>query len=139
VSGATLPVTLSTNQTVTLTVQFDPATSGSASGTLTIISTSTTNPTDIITLSGNGVSIAYQVNLAWNAPTSSSDPVASYNVYRAPSGTTSYQQVNTAAVIQTSYVDGNVQLGSTYDYIVESVDAQGNTSTPSNMASVNIP
>ena len=82
---------------------------------------------------------SYQVDLSWDAPTSSPDPVAGYNVYRAPSGSTTYQQLNTAVVTQTTYVDDNVQNGLTYDYIVESVDASGVTSSPSNMAAVPIP
>jgi fibronectin type 3 domain-containing protein len=65
--------------------------------------------------------------------------VAGYNVYRAPSGSTSYQQINPSLVTLTSYSDTSVQDGQTYDYIVESVDAEGNTSSPSNMASVPIP
>jgi len=141
VSGPTLPVTLSTNQTTTLTVQFDPTTAASDTGTLTIVSTSTINPTDVVTLTGTGVATAYQVNLSWDAPTSSPDPVAGYNVYRAPSGSTSYQQVNTSEIptSPSSWTDTNVQTGQTYDYIVESVDAEGNTSAPSNMASVTVP
>ena len=79
------------------------------------------------------------MNLSWDAPPSSSDPVAGYNVYRTPSGSTSYQQVNTAVLTQTAYSDTTVQAGQTYDYIVESVDAEGNSSAPSNMASVAIP
>ena len=77
--------------------------------------------------------------MTWDAPTSSSDPVAGYNVYRSPSGGTSYQELNTSAITQTSYVDTTVQDGQTYDYIVESVDASGVTSAPSNMASATIP
>ena len=139
VSGPTLPLTLSTNQTATLTVQFDPTTAASESGTLTIVSTSTTNPTDVVTLTGTGVATAYQVNLNWDAPTSSPDPVAGYNVYRTLSGGTSYQQINPSELTQASYEDTSVQTGQIYDYIVESVDAEGNTSAPSNMASVTIP
>jgi fibronectin type 3 domain-containing protein len=77
--------------------------------------------------------------LTWDAPTTSTDPVAGYNVYRSPSGATSYQELNTSAITQTSYVDTAVQAGQAYDYIVESVDASGVTSTPSNMASVTMP
>ena len=44
-----------------------------------------------------------------------------------------------SAITQTSYVDTTAQAGQTYDYIVESVDASGVTSAPSNMASANIP
>jgi fibronectin type 3 domain-containing protein len=65
--------------------------------------------------------------------------VVSYNVYRAPSGSTSYQQINPSTVTLTSYTDQNVEDGQTYDYIVESVDSSGVTSVPSNMASVAIP
>jgi predicted phage tail protein len=137
VSGATFPLTLTPNQTATLSVEFDPTAAGAVTGTLTITSNSSTNPTAAIPLSGTGETV--QVNLAWDAPTSSSDPVAGYNVYRAPSGGTSYQQLNAAAITQATYVDTTLQAGLTYDYIVESVDASGNTSTPSNMASVVLP
>jgi fibronectin type 3 domain-containing protein len=65
--------------------------------------------------------------------------VAGYNVYRSPSGSSSYVQINTAAVTQTTYVDAAVQNGQTYDYIVESVDPSGVESAPSNMAAVIVP
>jgi hypothetical protein len=140
VSGASFPLSLSPNQTATLSVQFDPTTAGAASGTLTVVSTSLTNPTDVISLSGTGESsTAYEVNLTWDAPSSSSDPVAGYNVYRAPSGSTAYQQINPAVVTQTAYTDTSVQAGQTYDYTVESVDASGVTSVASSMASVTTP
>jgi hypothetical protein len=139
VSGATFPLILNPNQTATLSVQFDPTTAGAASGTLTVVSTSSTNPTDIISATGTGVTL--QVDLSWDAPGSSPVPVTGYNVYRAPSGSTSYQQINVSTLSQTTltYADLSVQAGQTYDYIVESVDSSGVTSGPSNMASVNIP
>jgi hypothetical protein len=136
VSGATFPLTLNPNQSATLSVQFDPTTAGSASGTLTIVSTSSTNSTNVLSLSGTGSSM--QVNLTWSAPSSSPDPVAGYNVYRAPSGGTSYQQLNPQTLNQTAFADTTVQTGQTYNYIVESVDASGVTSAPSNMASINV-
>ena len=139
ISGASFPITLKTNQAATLSVQFDPTVAGTASGTLTIVSTSLTNPIAIIGLSGTGVGVAYEVNLSWNAPTTSPDPVAGYNVYRSPDGASMYQQVNTGVVTQTTYVDTGVEVGKTYDYIVESVDASGVTSSPSNVAVVPIP
>jgi hypothetical protein len=138
-SGATLPITLNPTQTATLSVEFNPTTAllGLVSGSLIITSNSSTNPTATIALSGTGEAV--EVNLAWNAPSSSPDPVAGYNVYRAPSGSSSYQQVNGSAITQTTYVDSTVAAGQTYDYIVESVDATGVTSAPSNMAAVTLP
>jgi hypothetical protein len=137
ISGVTFPVTLNPTQTAILSVEFNPTVAGPESGTLTVTSNSSTNPTATISLGATGETV--QVDLAWNAPSSSSDPVAGYNVYRAPSGSTSYQQLNGSAISQTTYVDTTVQSGQTYDYIVESVDATGVTSAPSNMAAVTLP
>jgi fibronectin type 3 domain-containing protein len=77
--------------------------------------------------------------LTWVAPTNSPDPVAGYNVYRSPSGAYSFAQLSSSIVTQTTYVDSAAQSGQAYDYIVESVDASGVTSAPSNMASVTLP
>jgi hypothetical protein len=137
VSGATLPVTLNPNQTVTLIVQFDPTVTGSASGQLTITSTSSTNPTSVIGLSGT--SGAHEVDLTWNAPSSSADPLAGYNVYRSPSGIPTDQRLNSLVNAATAYADTAVQSGLAYDYFVTSVDASGVESAPSNMTSVTIP
>jgi hypothetical protein len=141
VSGCTLPLILNPGQTATLGAEFDPTTADAVTGTLTIVSNSSTGSSTVITLTGTGetASSSYEVNLTWDAPTSSSDPVAGYNVYRSPSSGTSYQQLNASAITQTSYVDTAVQAGQVYDYIVESVDASGVTSAPSNMASATIP
>jgi fibronectin type 3 domain-containing protein len=141
VSGAAFPLALSPNQTATLSVEFDPTAAGAVSGSLTITSNSSTGSSTVITLTGTGEATSYEVNLTWDAPSSSSDPVAGYNVYRSPSGGTSYQQLNTTVLpmTPTTYVDTTVQAGQTYDYIVESVDASGVTSAPSNMASAPIP
>jgi hypothetical protein len=57
VSGATFPVTLNPSQSVTLNVQFDPATTGLATGQLTIQSDSSTNSTAVVTLSGTGTAV----------------------------------------------------------------------------------
>jgi hypothetical protein len=139
ISGGPFPITLNPNQTATISVQFDPTTAVAFTGQVTITSNSSTGSSTVVGLSGTGIAALYEVNLTWDAPTSSTDPVAGYNVYRAPSGSTSYQQLNSAAVTQTTYVDTTVLNGQTYDYIVESVDASGVTSSPSNMAAVPIP
>lgn len=138
-SGASLPLTLNPSQTAILQLQFDPTTAGAATGSVTIASNASNTPTATISLSGTGGSGgSYQVNLTWNAPANSSDAVAGYNIYRAPSGGT-YQRLNTSVNAPTSYTDDGVQAGTTYTYEVTSVDAEGNESTSSNVYTATIP
>jgi hypothetical protein len=141
-SGLSFPLTLNaTSPTATLSVAFDPTTAGAVTGELTVSSNSSTNGTATIGLSGTGTSDpAYEVDVTWNAPTGSADPVATYNIYRSPSGSSSYALMGSVSSDELSYTDdSNIQDGQTYDYIVESVDSSGNESVPSNMASVTIP
>jgi hypothetical protein len=139
--NSTLPLTLNPKQTSTLSVQFDPTTAKTDTGTLTITSNSSSKPTATVALTGIGeAATAYSVDLTWAAPSSSPDPVAKYNIYRTPSGGSSYQLMGTVSNTQLAYTDSSsVNSGQTYDYIVESVDSSGNESVPSNMASVTIP
>jgi Abnormal spindle-like microcephaly-assoc'd, ASPM-SPD-2-Hydin/Fibronectin type III domain len=137
-SGGTFPVALNPGLAMTLQVQFDPTTAGAATGQITITSNSSTNGTALISLSGTGESTSHQVDLSWDAPSSSSDPVVGYNIYRSTGGS-SYQLLNSSPDAQTTYVDNNVVSGTTYDYIVESVDASGNESVASNEATATIP
>ena len=138
-SGATFPLTLNPNQTATLSVEFDPTSAGSATGQLTIASNSSTNPTATVSLTGSGGAASYSVSLTWDAPVNSSDPVATYNIYRSPSGASTFQLMGSVSEAQLAYTDSNgIQDGQAYDYIVESVDASGVESAPSNMATVSI-
>lgn len=137
ISGITFPATLNPGQTSTLYVQFDPTTAGTASGTVTLNSNASPG-TATVSLSGTGAG-SYQVDLSWVAPTSSTDPVAGYDVYRAASGSSSYQLLNASLNPQTTYTDTTVQSGTSYSYYVESVDAQGNQSVPSNTYQASIP
>ncbi len=139
VSGVTFPITLNPNQTATLSVQFDPTVAGAVTGQLTITSNSSTGSSAVVSLTGTGAAASHQVSLSWNAPVSSPAPVAGYDVYRALSGSSTYTQLNSTATTQTTYTDTNVQNSQTYDYIVESVDASGIQSVPSNTAVVSIP
>jgi hypothetical protein len=122
-----------------LTIQFDPTVAGAATGTLTITSNSSSNPTATVSLTGTGVQ-TYQVSITWQAPTSSTDPVASYSIYRSPSGASTYQLMATVSSTQLSYTDTyQIVNGQSFDYIVESVDSSGVDSVPSNTATAAIP
>jgi hypothetical protein len=143
-SGANFPLTLNEGQTATLTVSFDPSTTTPVTGTITLTSNSSTNPS-VISLSGTGETGgagSFQVNLTWDAPTDSSDPAAvGYYIFRAIAGSTTYQQLNPTGEFetQTAYTDTTVASGTTYDYYVESVDSNGVESAPSSITSVPIP
>ena len=138
VSGVTAPLTLNPGATATLDVEFDPTASGAATGTVTI-SDNASPATATISLSGTGQAAAYQVELSWDAPGQSTDPVAGYAVYRAASGSSTYQLVGAPQGTGTSYTDTSVANATSYVYYVVSVDAQGNQSSPSNTYPVTIP
>jgi hypothetical protein len=136
--GGSFPVTLNPTQTLTLQVQFEPTTAGAVTGQLAISSNSTTGGTAAVALSGTGTAVAHSVDLSWTAPSSSTDPVAGYNIYRAISGG-SVALVNASPDSSTSYVDSTVVSGTTYNYVVKSVDSSGVESVPSNEITAAIP
>jgi fibronectin type 3 domain-containing protein len=136
--GGSFPVTLNPTQTLTLQLQFEPATAGALTGQITISSNSTSESSAVVTLSGTGTAAAHEVNLSWDAPASSPDPVAGYNIYRA-TGTGSFVLINLSPVSATAYVDSTVVSGTTYSYEVMSVDSSGVQSVASNQITVTIP
>ena len=86
------------------------------------------------------VATQYEVILSWDAPVSNGDPVTGYFAFRALQDDDLYSQLNETPVTVTSYTDASqLEYNSTYDYFVESVDAEGVTSVPSNITQVPIP
>ncbi len=136
-AGAKFPLTLNSGQNATLNVQFDPTTAGAASGELTVIGTSSTSALAQLSLSGTGVT--HKVDLNWDAPASSSDPVAGYNIYRSTGSNNSFQRLNSSVHQETTYQDDSVHAGATYEYYVKSVDGAGVESTPSSTTTVSLP
>jgi hypothetical protein len=137
-SGTSFPVVLNPNQSVMLELQFDPTAATAATGQLTINSNSTTGSTTQISLSGTGTAVQHAIDLTWDAPSTSPDPVAGYNVFRSIDNGTSFTKVNSSGA-QTDYTDSDVQSGATYIYQVTSVDASGTESSPSNQISLTVP
>ena len=135
-AGAAFPVTLNPQQTVTLEVTFAPTQGVVETGTLTISSNSSTNPTSTVSLSGTG---QHWVALSWTAPSSTPVPIVGYNVYRATGGSTTYTLLNTSVLTGTTYSDTAVQSGMGYTYYVESVASSGVQSVPSQSVTVTIP
>lgn len=83
---------------------------------------------------------SYAVNLHWDIPDSPSDPIAGYNIYRAPAAASAYQQLNANSLVtEASFTDTTVESGSGYQYVVRSVDSYGMESSPSNSFEVRVP
>ena len=136
VGGISLPATLTAGQSVPFTVTFSPQTSGSASASLSFVSNATNSPATE-SLSGSGVApIQHSVDLSWGA--SSSSNVQGYNVYRAGVSGGPYAAV-VSANSGTTFVDGSVQSGQTYYYVVTAVDTSGTESAYSNQVQAVIP
>ncbi len=133
------PVVLNPSQSLTFQVQFEPTTAAAFTGQLTISSNSTTGSPALVALSGTGATpVAHEVDLSWNAPVSSPDPVAGYNIYRA-TGSGSLVLINSSPDLVLTYVDNTVTSGNTYSYVAKSVDLSGVESVPSNEITVTIP
>jgi hypothetical protein len=135
--GGGFPVTLNAMQTLTLQLQFDPTTTGALTGQLTITSNSTTGSSTVVSLGGTGTA-AHEVDLSWDAPTSSPDPVAGYNIYRSTSSG-SFVLINSSPNTAVAYADNTVVSGTTYSYEVKSVDSSGVESVASNEVTATIP
>jgi hypothetical protein len=135
VSGGSA-VTLSPNQSASVSVQFAPTVAGSVSGAVSILSNATGSSG--VTLSGTGVApqVSHTVALNWGASSSS---VAGYNVYRSSVSGSSYAKVNSSLVGGASFTDSNVQTGQTYYYVATAVDASGNESVYSNEVPAIVP
>jgi len=130
-TNGTMPSTSSTTYTAPISV--------SATETISAIAVATGYIASPEVVANYIINSTHTVTLSWDAPSSSTDPVVGYNIYRAASGSSSYQLVNSSVDTGTTYVDSTVQSGAAYIYYVESVDSSGNQSVPSNQVSVTIP
>ena len=136
-SGISLPATLSVGQTASFTVTFTPATSGTASASLSFGSDAANSPT-AEGLTGTGTATAqHSVALTWDASTSSG--VVGYNVYRGGVSGGPYARINSALEPATAYTDLAVTAGQTYYYVTTAVDGSGNESGYSNQTTAVIP
>ena len=129
--------TLTPAQSVTISVNFGPSTSGFAGGSLAIKSDAS-NPMVNVGISGIGVTSAlspHGVQLSWTpAPTD----VAGYFVYRSTVSGGPYSKLNATAETQDSFADSGLASG-TYFYVVTSVDPGGAESSYSNQVEVVVP
>jgi len=129
--------TISAGQTANLNVVFAPKTTGSVSGTVTLISNATNSPNSVA-VSGTGVSsTSHSVSLNWAASTSSG--VVGYHVYRSSVSGSSYTRITSGALSALKYADGTVSAGKTYYYVVTAVNSSGVESSHSGQVTAVIP
>jgi hypothetical protein len=127
-------VTLTPTQSVTVTVSFDPQSTGSLSGTLSVSSNA---PVLQIPLSGTGTQASqHTVSLSWTPSTSQ---VIGYYVYRGTAPGGPYSRVNSSVDPFTTYADSTVAGGQSYYYVVTSVDSGNVESVYSNQVETTIP
>jgi hypothetical protein len=75
------------------------------------------------------------VGLNWDEATDcNGGSVSGYNLYRSTTPGGTYTQVNTSLITDNQYDDSSVAVGTTYYYVVASVDADGDESAQSQEA-----
>lgn len=131
VSGSANMV-LAPNQSAAIYVNFDPTAAGSATGSLSLTTSSSDNLQ--IALSGKGV--APSVLLQWEP---SASAVIGYFVYRGVAAGGPYAKLNGSVDPSSSYSDTTVAGGQTYYYAVTSVNSNSVESGYSNQVAVTVP
>jgi HYDIN/CFA65/VesB-like, Ig-like domain/Transmembrane protein 131-like N-terminal len=135
VGGFTLPVTVPAGQRASFAVTFSPLTSGSGTGSVTVVSNAVNTPTVTIAVSAMGT-VQPSVELTW---TDTSTTLAGFHVYRGARSGGPYAKITTSLVPSASYIDTGVQSGVSYYYVTTAVDTTGAESAYSNESSVAIP
>lgn len=137
VSGGS-KVILAPSQAVTVSIGFNPAAAGKAQGSLSVTSDGSGSSVVRIALSGSGeaTSSKHSVALSWQASSSST---IGYFIYRSSKGSGALFKLNAALDESTSFTDGAVASGETYQYVVTSVNSSNIESAASNQITVKIP
>jgi fibronectin type 3 domain-containing protein len=86
--------------------------------------------------SNNSASSGHSVTLTWNPATAE---VGAYNVYRSESLAGPFQKVKTIEAPRHDFVDREVAAGTTYYYVVTSIDGDGRESADSTPAIAKVP
>jgi hypothetical protein len=134
--GLSFPKTITAGQSASFTLTFTPQSSGTASGSISLVSNATNTPT-VEALTGSGTATpVHGVNLYWNSSVSA---VVGYNVYRSTTSGGPYTKVNPALDFSTSYSDSSVKGGTTYYYVSTAVDSSGVESSYSNQMQAVVP
>jgi hypothetical protein len=134
-TGSSLPLTLATGQSSSITITFAPQNSGNVSGVLQV-SSNASNPSASVALTGTGSTVQHSVDVNWGASTST---VAGYNVYRGTVSGGPYSKENASLITSLTFTDTTVSSGATYYYVVTAVAADGTESPFSSQVQAAIP
>lgn len=137
-TAASSTMTLTPGQMYTISVSFQPTAAGTASGAITVTSDAST-PVLQIGLAGTGSGpqpSQHAVTIDW---TPSSSAVSGYFVYRANLSGGPYAKLNSSYDPSSNYLDNGVASGTTYYYVVTSVDAANVESIFSDQVAVAVP
>jgi hypothetical protein len=140
-TGWSAPAQLSSSQSITVDVQFDPKASGTYSGSL-MVSSDAGNSSVAVPLSGavaptlTAPNATHSVSLTWDA---SSSKVSGYNVYRGGVSEGPFTRLNGSLVSELNFTDATVTAGATYYYVTTAVDSSGIESVYSNTARAIVP
>jgi predicted phage tail protein len=130
----TCGTSVAAGDTCTIAVTFAPSGAGQQSATLSITDSGSNSP-QVANLTGTGI---HDVILSWGA--SPSIGISGYNIYRGTSpGGESSTPLNSAPVDSNTYVDDSVTPGTTYYYVLRTVNSVGGESAPSNEANAQVP
>jgi hypothetical protein len=136
VSGITFPTTVAAGKSISFTVTFAPQSSGTSNGNVSFVSNASNSPT-VATLTGVGSQAAqHSVTLSWNASTSS---VVGYYIYRSTQSGSYSNPLNSTPQSGLTFTDSTVQSGTTYYYVVTSVDSSSQQSIHSNEVQAIVP
>jgi len=135
VLGLSLPVTIPAGQSLPVTIQFKPQSSGADSANVGFVSSAANSPT-VEGVTGTGVAqSSHYVYLSWKG----AEGAVGYNIFRGNSKNGPYEQINTALDASTNYTDNTVVAGETYYYVATSVNAQGQESAYSSAVKAVVP
>jgi len=108
--GLNLPVTIHAGQSLPVTIQFTPSSSGTDPAKVGFISNAEGSPT-VAQVTGTGIAQgSSSVSLSWDGNGSA----VGYNVFRSNSKAGPFEAINTALDASTSYTDSTVVAGTTY-------------------------
>ncbi len=129
--------TLTPGQTAAVVSSFAPKTTGSVTGTITIVSNASNAGIITVPVTGTGVAATHVVGLQWQPSTTTG--VLGYYVYRSTVSGGPYRKLVGSTISGTSYSDNSVTSGTEYYYVVTTLSSDAVESPYSNQATAIVP